>query len=52
MFLQFPALVEKLSLKGPTADEIKILPHVLYCVPDAVEWYRKDLLVVWKMCLD
>lgn len=29
--------VEKLSLKGPTADELKILPHVLFCVPDAVE---------------
>lgn len=44
-------LVEKLSLKGPTADEIKI-SHMLYCVPDAVEWYRKDLLIVWKMCFD
>lgn len=30
-------LVEKLSLKGPTADELEILLHVLYCVPDAVE---------------
>lgn len=29
--------VEKLSLKGPTADELKILLHVLYCVLDAVE---------------
>lgn len=30
-------LVEKFSLKGPIADELKILPKVLYCVPDAVE---------------
>lgn len=34
-------LVQKLSLKGPTADELKILLHVLYCVPDGIEYTER-----------